>query len=121
MTIVPLRSQTAGHPLSLASYVITSRGIVSSLDITWSINGTVLSRTIGAVGVNLLYTTFHNISLLTTDDDRMVYECDVVINSSPPVRHNDTHQLDVDGMSLCIGLCMGCWVLCVYCARMPCH
>ena len=98
VTIVPLGAQNAGQPLALACYVVVSKGIVSSVDITWSRDGTILSRTIGAVRVNLLYTSYYNISLLTTNDTGKVYECDVVINSSPPVTHNDTFELQVDGM-----------------------
>jgi len=98
VTIVPLGAQTAGQPLALACYVIKSKGIVSSVDITWSTNSTVLSRTLGATDVNLLYTTYYNISLLTTNDTGKVYQCDVVINSSPPVILNDTFELNVNGM-----------------------
>ncbi|XP_065904759.1 cell adhesion molecule DSCAML1-like isoform X2 [Dysidea avara] len=96
VTIVPLGAQNAGQPLALACYVVVSKGIVSSVDITWSRDGTILSRTIGAVRVNLLYTSYYNISLLTTNDTGKVYECDVVINSTPPVTHNDTFELQVD-------------------------
>ena len=48
--------------------------------------------------MNLLYTTYYNISLLTTNDTGKVYQCDVVINSSPPVILNDTFELNVNGM-----------------------
>jgi len=98
VTIVPLGAQTAGQPLTLACYVIKSKGIVSSVDITWSINGTILSRTLGATDVNLLYTSYYNISLLTTNDTGKVYQCDVVINSSPSVMQSDIFELNVNGM-----------------------
>jgi len=112
VTIVPLGAQTAGQPLTLACYVIKSKGIVSSVDITWSNNGTILSRTLGATDVNLLYTSYYNISLLTTNDSGKVFKCDVVINSSPPVIQNDIFELNVNGMYSIITngirLCMKC-------------
>ena len=98
VTIEALGPQTAGQPLTLACHVIVSRSIISSVDITWSRDGTILSMTIGAIGVNLLYTSYYNISLLTTNDTGKVYECDVVINSSPPVVQNETFELKVNGM-----------------------
>ena len=98
LTIKALGPQTAGQPLSLVCYVILLRGNSSSVDFTWSKDGTILSQTIGATGVNQLYTTYYNISLLTTNDTGKVYQCDVAINSSPPVMQNDSIELNVIGM-----------------------
>jgi len=78
--------------------MILPRGIHGRVNFTWSRDGIILSRIIGAIAVDLLYTSYYNISLLTINDTGKVYKCNVMVNSSPPVMQNDTFELNVNGM-----------------------
>ena len=46
---------------------------------------------------SLIYTNTYTISLLDTDDDGIEYQCEVVINTSPPVMATGSVTLDVMG------------------------
>ena len=80
----------------------TVRGITSRVDIIWSSDGTQLERMEG-VSVSsttdnpLVYADTYNISQLNTTDDGREYQCEVMINTSPPVMANDSVTLDVMG------------------------
>jgi len=83
------------------------RGITSAVDIIWSDDGTELER-MAAVNVSFItdnsvvYTDTYNISQLSTTDDGREYQCEVVINTSPPVMTNDSVILDVIGKDICV-------------------
>jgi len=102
VTIVVPNAQTVGQSLTLECSVTTVRGITSIVDIIWSSNGTELER---MEGVNVssitensvVYIDTYNISQLNTTDDGREYQCEVVINTSPPVMANDSVTLDVMG------------------------
>ena len=78
------------------------RGITSRVDIIWSRDGTEVERMEG-VSVNstaenmVMYSDTYNISQLTTTDDGREYQCEVVINTSPPVMATGITTLDVMG------------------------
>jgi len=82
--------------------VTTVRGITRRVDIVWSSDGRELER---MEGVNVssmsdnsvVYTNSYNISQLSTTDDGREYQCEVMINTSPPVMANDSVRLDVMG------------------------
>ena len=80
----------------------TGRGITSKVDIIWSSDGRELER-MERVNVSsttdnsVVYTDTYNISQLNTNDDGREYQCEVVINTSPPVMANDSVTLDVMG------------------------
>ena len=83
--------------------MIAVRGITNRVDIIWRRNGVELQR-IEGVNVNLItagnsaaYTDTYIISQLNATDDDREYQCEVVINTSPPVMANDTVRLDVMG------------------------
>ena len=81
----------------------TVRGITSRVDIVWSSDGVHL-KTIYGVTINMLgqsnaiYSANYTIPLLRSTDDGRVYQCDVVINTSPPIMATDSVTLDVTGL-----------------------
>ena len=94
-------TQTVGQSLTLQCEVTTVRGITSRVDIVWSSDGTVLRRindtTATTMDNSLVYTDSYTISQLSTDDEGRVIQCEVLINSSPPVINNANVTLDVTG------------------------
>jgi len=102
ITVIPtLNSQIVGQSLTLECNVTTVRDIISRVDIVWSIgDDNELSRD---EGVNSIVTSFNSteylahyiIPQLNTTDDGRVYQCEVVINTSPPVMATGSVTLDV--------------------------
>ena len=81
----------------------TVRGITSRVDIVWSSDGLESQRINGTKAmlsnnVSVMYTSTYTIPLLSTTDDGRVYQCEVVINTSPPVMATDNFTLDVIGL-----------------------
>ena len=80
----------------------TVRGIISRVDIIWRKDGIELDRREG-VSVNfttdnsVVYVDTYNISQLNTTDNGREYQCEVVINTSPPVMADDSVRLNVMG------------------------
>ena len=102
VTATAPNTQTVGQSLTLECSVTTVRGITSRVDIIWSSNGTQLERTEGVsvsstTDNSVVYTDTYIISQLNTTDDGREYQCEVVINTSPPVMANDSVTLDVMG------------------------
>ena len=80
----------------------TVRGITSTVDIIWSSDGTELEKMEGVnvsstTDNSVVYTDTYNISQLSTTDDGREYQCEVVINTSPPIMATDSVTLDVMG------------------------
>ena len=81
----------------------TVRGVSSTVDIVWNSNASDVSI---IEGVNetiistysVVYQAYYTIPLLSTTDDGRVYECEVVINTSPPVMATGSVTLDVTGL-----------------------
>jgi len=95
-------TQTVGQLLTLECSVTTVRGITSRVDIIWSSDGIELEKMEGVnvsstTDNSVVYTDTYNISQLSTTDDGREYQCEVVINTSPPVMANDSVTLDVIG------------------------
>ena len=102
ITFNTLSTQTVSQSLTLKCSVTTVRGITSRVDIIWSSDGTELERMEGVnisstTGNSVVYTDTYYISQLNTTDDGREYQCEVVINTSPPVMANDSVTLDVMG------------------------
>ena len=80
----------------------TLRNITSTVDIIWSSDGVEL-EVIEGVNVSsttnnsVVYTDTYTISQLNTTNNGREYQCEVVINTSPPVMASDTVRLDVIG------------------------
>ena len=102
VTVTTPNTQTPGQSLRLHCEVTTVRGITSRVDIVWSSNGIVLRRINGTIATtmdnSLVYTDSYIISQLSTTDDGRVIQCEVVINTSPPVMATDNSTLNVMGM-----------------------
>ena len=102
MMINNFNSQIVGQSLTLECSVTTVRGITSRVDIVWSRDGFQLKYINGANIANFTqsqttYTFTYTIPLLSTTDDGRVYQCEVVINTSPPVMATDSVTLDIIG------------------------
>ena len=80
----------------------TVRGITSRVDIMLSSDGEHF-KTIENVLASLAsgntaeYAVYYTIPLLNTTDDGRVYQCKVVINTSPPISTSKNITLDVIG------------------------
>ena len=76
----------------------TMQDITGVVDIVWSKprDGVVLT-TRDLTTLPPIYTDIYIISQLTTTDDGREYQCEVVINTSPPVVANDSVTLHVIG------------------------
>ena len=102
VTVTAPNTQIVGQSLTLECNVTTVRGITSSVDIVWSRDGDAVERmevvNISSTTNNsVLYRDTYTISLLNTTNNGTVYQCEVVINTSPPVMANDSVTLDVMG------------------------
>jgi len=102
VSVTTLNTQTVGQSLTLECSVTTARGITSRVDIIWSRNGEEVKRTEG-VGVNsttgniMMYTNTYIISQLSATDNDIEYQCEVMINTSPPVMDTSSVTLNVIG------------------------
>ncbi|XP_065883964.1 uncharacterized protein [Dysidea avara] len=100
VTVTAPNTQTVGQSLTLECNVTAVRGIEVMVNIIWSVNGGIL-ETMEGVNVSsttdnsVVYTDTYTVAELSTDDDGREYQCEVVINTSPPVMANDTVTLDV--------------------------
>jgi len=79
--------------------VTTVRGITSRLDIVWK-SGNLTLETIEVTNITsnksyAIYSSTYAIPQLSTIDDGRVYQCEVVINTSPPVMATGSVTLDV--------------------------
>ena len=79
----------------------TVRGITSRVDVVWTSNDDLLAEVVQGINASytgetfMIFTSINNISHLNITDDGRVYQCEVVINTSPPVIATGTVTLDV--------------------------
>ena len=87
VTVTAPNTQIVGQSLTLECNVTAVRGITSRVDIIWSRGNMVLMRTNNtpptAMDSLLIHTDTYTISQLNTIDDGTMYQCEVVINTSP--------------------------------------
>ena len=101
--VTALNAPTVGQPLMLQSVMSTPTGISSTVDFVWSRDGMNLEY-IENITSNfsspelVVYTNIYTIPLLGTYDDDIVYECEVIINSSPILKITDSIIINVTGM-----------------------
>ena len=111
--VTTLNEQIVGQPLMLECAMSTPRGIDSRVDIVWTRDGVELER-INDISSNfsspevVVYTIIYTIPLLGTYDDDVVYECEVIINSSPLLEIAQNVTLDVTGMCV-LNYCSNLW------------
>ena len=100
--VTTLNEQIVGQPLMLECAMSTPRGINSRVDIVWTRDDVEIEWT-NDVSSNfsspevVVYTNIYTIPLLGTYDDDVVYECEVIINSSPLLEIAQNVTLDVTG------------------------
>ena len=101
VSVTAPNTQIVGQSLTLECNVITVRGITSKVDIAWSLkNGLELMR-IGGINISLeknnsvVLADSYTIPQLSTLDHYREYQCEVVINTSPPVMATGSVTLDV--------------------------
>ena len=74
----------------------TVRGITNRVDIVWKSEDREVDKVTGIkTNDSLEFTALYTIPLLSTTDDGRVYQCEVVINTSPPVVATGSVTLDV--------------------------
>ena len=99
VSVTSLSSQQVGQPLTLQCNATTVRGIKSTVDIVWTSNSTIIKRMNDvmptAMTISQVYMDSYIISQLSTDDDGKIYQCEVVINSTPSVAATNDIVLDV--------------------------
>ena len=100
---MPPATQIVGQPLLLECDVVSVRGITSDIEIVWNRDSTELQRD---GGVSLTFrsptttnlTNTYSISPLSTSDEGRTYQCEMIINTTPPVVAATNVTLDVTGM-----------------------
>ena len=103
VVVTRLDVSTVGQPLMLQCAMSTPTGISSTVDIAWRRDGVEVEY-IENISSNfsspevVVYTNIYTIPLLGTYDDNIVYECEVVINSSPILKVSDSIIINVTGM-----------------------
>ena len=101
--VTTLSEQIVGQSLMLECVMSTPRGISSRVDLVWSRDGVEVEH-INDISSNfsspevVVYTNIYTIPLVGTCDDEIVYECEVIINSSPILTIINNVILDVTGM-----------------------
>ena len=90
-----------GSPLLLRCDVTTVRGITSDVDIVWKINNTETMKSFNAGNVaeeRTSYVYYYNSSTnLSPNDNNTVYQCQVIINTTPLINNTDTIILNIIG------------------------
>ena len=105
MIVTTLNVQIVGQPLMLECAMTHPRGISSRVDVVWSRDGLEIEH-INDVSSNfslpelVVYTNVYTIPLLATYDDDIVYQCEVIINSSPIFRIRGNITINFIGMCI---------------------
>ena len=96
-----LNNQTVGQSLRLKCSVMTVRGITSKVDMLWLSNGSEIKRieevNFSSVTNNsklVQFTDYYVISQLTTADEDISYQCEVLIDANKAV---ESISLNVTG------------------------
>ena len=100
--------QHIGNPLSLRCAVTTVRGITNGVNIVWKVNNTVIiERYNGNVTEEeTSYVYYYNADTnLTVNDNNTVYQCQVIINSSPLISSTDNLTLNIIGKRHLYSIC----------------
>ena len=118
---------TVGHPVTLECIVTIMRGINNQIYIVWSSSSSSSGKELRRSNVSasmamfkfVVYRDYFNISLLTTDDNNIIYECKVMINA---IEANDSFILQVRGKQLnCINeyILFSCHInlFCIHCFK----
>ena len=86
---------TVGKSFSMECSVTVAKGIVGSVDIIWTVNGTVRRRnnnnTMG--DINSVHSDILNITELQLDDNNTVYYCEAIVNTRTVLNGNAEYTL----------------------------
>ena len=98
-----LGTQTVGQSLSMECTITTVKGLSSSIDVTWRIDGVETKEMLRAsisssTSSSIIYRDLYNISLLTTAEEGRIYQCEGVINTSSSLNAESSITLDIIGM-----------------------
>lgn len=102
VTVYAPNNQIVSKSLQPECTIMTVRGITSRVDIVWRSDDVELKRIINA-NINLtinnseLYKDTFNISLLSTSDDGRVFQCEMIIMTTPSIVATSNITLDVTG------------------------
>ena len=104
----------------------TVRGINSRVDIVWNSGSLEIQRINESDAIvsnenSTVYRTVYTIPLLSTTDDGRVYQCEVVINTSPPILASSNITINTTGLfvihySQLTILCLHCIICCSSCS-----
>jgi len=98
VTVTTANTPIVGQPLTLQCSAAGLGGVTSRADVTWRVNNLDLQTITGVPSFILSsYQVPYVIPQLSTTDDGRVYQCEVVINTSPPVMATGSVTLDVTG------------------------
>ena len=102
VSVTAPNTQTVGQSLTLQCNGTTVRGITSDVNILWRRGNTIIATTRVTAATTttnnfLVYRDSYTISRLSTSDEGVVYECRLVVHSTPQVRANDFVTLDMTG------------------------
>ena len=88
--------QTVGQSLTLECRIEAVKDIDSTVDIIWTTGNTEVRR-VENIPAYLIsnYSDFFTIPILSRSDNNREYQCEVIINTSPPVTGNDNITLNV--------------------------
>ena len=90
-------SPTVGKPFSLKCGITVARGIISNMDIIWTVNNTVQrNHTVNNTvwDGNPEFIDIYSIPQLQLDHDNTMCHCKVVINTHPHVESSDYVTID---------------------------
>ena len=96
ITIIAPDEQTVGQSLTLECRIEAVKDIDSTVDIIWTTDGTEVRR-VENIQACLIsnYSDFFTTPVLSRNDNNREYQCEVIINISPPVTGNDSVTLSV--------------------------
>jgi len=102
VAITTFDNQMVNQVVALQCVVTAVRGITSRVDIVWSSSGTELQRMNDVLSgmsdsTEVIYTNSYDTQRVNTTDDGRAIQCQVVINTTPPVTANSNFTLDVTG------------------------
>ena len=96
VTIIAPDEQTVGQSITLECRIEAVKDIDSTVDIIWTTDGTEVRR-VENIQACLIsnYSDFFTTPVLSRNDNNREYQCEVIINISPPVIGNNSVTLSV--------------------------
>ena len=96
VTIIAPDEQTVGQSITLECSIEAVKDIDSTVDIIWTTGDTEVRRVENIPACLITsYSDFFTTPVLSRNDNNREYQCEVIINTSPPVTGNDNATLSV--------------------------